>query len=210
MCPTVVKTRCWLRVGDLTLGWTMLMWCEEESPAYLFISQCLKGHWCLPLQPPYHSTRDHANTTDNNHQRPIRRALSTAASHLYKLKKTTSLSAWQFLCPHIFTLCEMVFICLQTLRIILCFKGVFSFTSESTQAQLSVDFIVWALAWYSLKEKAYNNSHMKCHNSPSCMRYWLLTHSDTRALFPAENIFEFTDWLRNPLPCTADDSIYSK
>ncbi len=51
---------------------------------------------------------------------------------------------------------------------------------------------------------------MKCHNSPSCMRYWLLTHSDTRVLFPAENIFEFMDSQRNPLPCTPHDSIYSK
>lgn len=51
---------------------------------------------------------------------------------------------------------------------------------------------------------------MKCHNSPSCMRYWLLTHSDTRVLFPAENIFEFMDWQQNPLPCAPCDSIYSK
>lgn len=95
--------------------------------------------------------------------------------------------------------------------ITLCFKDVFLFTSNSTQTQRWVDSQVWALAWYSNKGKAaYNNSHMKCHSSPSCMRYWLLTHSDTRAVFPAENIFEFTDWPQDPLPSAPCDSIYSK
>lgn len=87
----------------------------------------------------------------------------------------------------------------------------FLFTSNSTQTHYLVDSQVLVLAWYSNKEKAaYNNSHMKCHYSPSCMKYWLLTHSDTWALFAAENIFEFMDWQLNPLPCTPYDSIYSK
>lgn len=45
-----------------------------------------------------------ANTMDSSHQRAIRRALKTAASHQYKLKKTSSLSARQFLCFHVFSL----------------------------------------------------------------------------------------------------------
>lgn len=188
--PWAVGMRCWLRVGDLTHGWTMLMQCEEvhfsAAPRTFFFLSAFLSFLC-----------HHRKTMGKNHQYEIHSALETAVSHQYKLKKTASLSAWHFLCSHIFRLITVKkgFHSFKHLFITLRFKVVFLFTSNSRHTHTRacadtlylVDSQVWALAWYSNKEKAaYNNSHMKCHSSPSCMRYWLLTHSDTRALFSAQ------------------------
>lgn len=202
-------TRCWLRAGDLAHGWTMLMWCEEV-PCAFFVGLSMAPRTWTPFFVP--SSSSHIvflslRTMDSNHQHTIHWARQTAASRRHKLKKTTSLSAQHFFCFHIFRLntvwkrVSFLFF-FQSLFIHLCFKDVFLFTSNSTQMRHLVESRVWVLAWYSNKKKAaYNNSHMKCHNSPSCMRHWLLTHSDTWALFSAENIFEFMDWQQNLLSC---------
>lgn len=144
---------------------------------------------------------------DSNHKHAIHWARQTAASHRYKLKRQPACQPSTSLA---FTSSDrtlrekglLFFSFSQSLFIHLCFKDVFLFTSNSTQMRHLVESRVWVLAWYSNKKKAaYNNSHMKCHNSPSCMRHWLLTHSDTWALFSAENIFEFMDWQQNLLSC---------
>ncbi len=103
MCAWAMRMKCWLRAGDFTHGWSMLMWCEELLPAFLLRSLWFRGIW-LPFFSAFLSFhRHHANTMDNSHQHTSRRALETAASHQYKLKKTTRLSA-QHLCFHIFRL----------------------------------------------------------------------------------------------------------
>lgn len=212
MCPWAEGTRCWLRVGDLTHGWTMLIWCEEVPGAFLFISQWLQGHQCLFF------CSLHSNITQTQWATII---WTRSAEHFRQLHHISISWKRQSACQpgssSAFTSsdwaqCEKGYsFFFQNLFITLCFKDVFLFTSNGTQTHYSVDSRVWALAGYSNKKKAaYNNSHMKCHNGPSCMRYWLLTHSDTWALFSAENIFEFMDWQQNPLPCMPLDSIYSK
>ena len=77
-------------------------------------------------------------------------AFNTSASHHYKLKKTSSLSARQFLCFHIFTpnteWKSLFFFFFKSFFITLCFQDVFLFTSNGTQTQHSVDSRVWPLA----------------------------------------------------------------
>lgn len=182
-----------------------VMWRSAAWPFFFFQLSMAQRTW-VPFFPPvflsFHC--NHANTMDNSHQPTIRRFHLRHLSTKYK-KDNQPVSAAVPLPSRLQTETFFYFF------ITLCFKDVFLFTSNSTQTQRWVDSQVWALAWYSNKGKAaYNNSHMKCHSSPSCMRYWLLTHSDTRAVFPAENIFEFTDWPQDPLPSAPCDSIYSK